>query len=39
MNTLLNMAIIIAGVWLGDQLFNHGRITVAVAQVALQHLG
>jgi len=39
MNTLLNMAIIIGGIWLGDQLFNHGHITVAVVQVALQHLG
>ena len=39
MNTLLNMTIIIGSVWLGDQLFNHGHITVAVVQVALQHLG
>jgi len=38
MNKLLSFAIIIGGIWLGDQLFNHGHITVAVVQVALQHL-
>jgi len=38
MNKLLYMVVIIGGLWLADQLFDHGQITTAVVQMALQHL-
>ncbi len=32
MNTLLNMALILAGVAIGDHFFNHGLIVATVLQ-------
>lgn len=39
MNTILNAALIIGGVWIGDQVFNQGYITAAVLQMAYHQFG